>query len=1049
MRWWWAAPLTSAETVGDLEHMAEAGFGGAEIAYDASSWATPEQRQALADAIAWAKEHDFQLDMTVGAAWPVSTPATNLASGNEELEIQYGRADVAGGSTFDGPVPAAFDNVTDRDARLVAVTAAKVTSRGPAVTTANQPPAKPTVLDPTSLVDLTDQVNDGNLSWTAPAGDWIVFAFWSRASAEGKTGVASLFDADSIKAATGYVSENQLGPDNEKSLPGVGGAYFEDSLENNATSQYWSKDMLAQFAQRRGYDLTKFLPLVFMQGMSQYAFAFGPTGQPTTLPTADFTLSNGNGQRVLNDFWRTLDDLYADEHIKPLIDWAGQTDMKFRTQAAYGESLNTTRAARELTRAGGLMDDESLNAGSWVPDQVLSANEGAWRFMVDHYRSAVGGSHQGGQTQVSTELGAAIPAFETTMRSYEQLMDTSWAMGITRPIVHGYAYQTPNAAWPGTSRFFNFVAESWNADTFPQWADWKNLADYWSRGTYVLQSGKPRSDVAVLYDGFLTSAATPNFGASTPNPPLFDALSAETRGYQLQYVDSAGLAEPEAAGNGVLYPNGPAYKALVIHQSSIDPAAAEAVAAEAEKGLAVVIVGNAPSKASTYGADPAAANARVTAAVKRIQAAPSTRQVASEAGVGAALDRLGVQPDTEWSSGDQLYTQHRETGASDLYYVYNPTTKPITTDIAFEATGSPRKLDLWTGTETRVARYQQVGGRIVVPVTLAPGENTVLGFPKTGVDKGVHVTSADVAHVDFGNGNTFSVSDATPGAHTITYSDGRTSKLNVPRLPAALEATAWNLHVDPVGPEATQTGIDLQNVALADWRSIDQLKNVAGVGTYTSSIDLPAGWTAADRGTELDLGAVEGGSVKVYVNSQLATPSVTALTRIDVSKLLKPGRNDLRVEFRSTLRNKATSLNIGTFTGPATQATGLIGPVRLQPYSRQTVAPIGKPAPAKAVTRIRKLGQTPNTVIAGKRLALRLWVSSPAGGEPTGTVRVMRNGRQIGIARLSAGVATAKAKLKRNIATSEVKLVVSYSGDARFQPSRRTVKIRVAKGERR
>jgi hypothetical protein len=1048
MRWWWAAPLTSAETVADLKHMADAGFGGAEIAYDASSWATPEQRQALADAIAWAKAHDFRLDMTLGAAWPVSTPATNEASGNAELEIQYGRADVVGGSTFSGAVPAAYDNVSDRAAKLVAVTAAKVTTRGPAVTTANTPPASSTVLDPSSLIDLTGSVSNGNLTWTAPAGDWIVFAFWSRASAEGKNGVASLFDADSINAAAGYVEEHQLGAANKAALPGVGGAYFEDSLENNTTSQYWSKEMLDQFEQRRGYDLTKYLPLVFMQGMSQYAFEFTRTGQPDTLPVADFTLPNNDGQRVLNDYWRTLDDLYADEHIKPLVDWADRTDMQFRTQAAFGESLNTSRAARELARAGGLMDDETLNAGGWVPDQVLSANEGAWRFMADHYRSAVGGSHQGGQTQVSSELGAAIPALQTTMRSYQQLMDTSWAMGISRPIVHGYAYQTAGAAWPGTTRFGNIVAESWNADTFPQWDDWGPLADYWSRGTYVLQSGTPRSDVAVLYDGFLTSAATSSLGASAPTPSLFDGLSAETRGYQLQYVDSAGLAEPEAAGDGVLYPEGPAYKALVIDQRSIDPAAAEAVATQAEKGLAVVIVGNAPSKASSYGSDPAAANARVSAAMSRILAAPSARQVASDAGVGAALDRLEVRPDAQWTSGEQLYSQHRETTSSDLYYVYNPTTKPVTTTIAFEASGSPTRLDLWTGAETPLATYTKVGDRVVVPVTLAPGENAVLGFPKSSVDKRLHVTSVSAGSVAF-NGSAFTLSDTTGGARTVTYSDGRSSKVTLPSLPAAAEATSWNLHVDPTGPEAAHAGIDLTDVALADWRTIDRLKDVAGVGTYTSTVTLPSGWTAAGRGTKLDLGAVSGGSVKVYVNDKLATPAVTAISQIDISTLLKPGANAIRVEFRSTLRNKATALDIGTMTGPATQATGLIGPVRLVPFNRMTVSPSAAPVPTKATTRIQRLSQSSAKVTAGKRFTLRIWVSSPAGGQPSGTVRVLRKGKQVGVARISGGVATVKARLKRSTRPGKVTLTLRYSGDARFEAGQSSIKVKVKKARRR
>lgn len=1042
MRWWWAAPLTAEQTVADLEHMQEAGFGGAEIAYDAGSWATPAQRDALAAAIDWAREHDFQLDMTLGAAWPVSTPATDEASGLAELELQYGRADVAGGTSFSGPLPVAFDGVTDRTATLVAVTAAKVTDRGPVVTEANQPPARSTVLDPTSLVDLTDQVADGELDWTAPAGDWIVFAFWSRASSGGKSGVANLFDADSARAATGYVGDNQLGDANKAALPGVGGAYFEDSLENHTASQYWSRDMLDQFQDRRGYDLAPYLPMVFMQGMSQYAFDFEHTGQPDTLPPADFTLTGGDGQRVLNDYWRTLDDLYADEHLAPFIEFADETDMQFRTQAALGETLNTSRAARELARAGGLMDDESLNAGTWDPAQVLSANEGAWRFMADHYRSAVGGSHQGGQTQVSSELGAAIPAFMPTMRSYRQLMDTSWAMGISRPIVHGYAYQTPGAAWPGTTRFGNIVAESWNADTFPQWDDWEPLADYWARGTYVLQSGTPRSDVAVLYDGFLTSAATPDLGAGTPLPGLFDGLSVETRGYQLQYVDSAGLAEPEAGRGGVLFPEGPAYGALVIRQDTLDPAAAEAVATQAEAGLAVVVVGGAPTGSASYGAHPEAADARVEAAVRRILAAPKVRQVAADSGVGAALERLGVRPDASWSTGDQLYSQHRETATSDLYYVYNPTTAPITTDVAFAATGSPTELDLWTGTSAEVAEYRRSGDRVVVPVTLAPGENRVLGFPKGGADR-LHVVSADGAEVSAAGAGAFTITSTDAATRTVTYSDGRTSTLATPALPAPIEAATWDLRVEATGPEAQQPTYDLAGIGLADWRSIDELETVAGVGTYASTVDLPATWTAPDRGVSLDLGAVAGGSVKVFVNGRLATPDVTAISDVDVTGLLVAGRNQLRVEFRSTLRNKATSVGVGTMLGPVTQATGLLGPVRLIPDSRQRVAPPGAVVPAKKATRIAELGQQPARPVAGKRVTLRLWVSSPAGGQPTGKVRVLRAGKQVGSARVKGGVAKVRARLAKRLRAGKVKLVVRYSGDAAYAASRATVTVKV------
>src|SRR3954451_9876506 len=180
MRWWWGpmfggtpGALSTAETRKELGYLADAGFKRVEIGFSSAKWATAEQRENLDAALAEAKQRGVTIDMTVGASWPVKTPNTAPGTGLSEQELQYGRADVAGGTTFTGDAPRPYDtHDASRNAKLVAVTAARVVTRGPAVTTVNTPPASSTVLDPSSLVDLTSAVVDGKLNWTAPAGDW-------------------------------------------------------------------------------------------------------------------------------------------------------------------------------------------------------------------------------------------------------------------------------------------------------------------------------------------------------------------------------------------------------------------------------------------------------------------------------------------------------------------------------------------------------------------------------------------------------------------------------------------------------------------------------------------------------------------------------------------------------------------------------------------------------------------------------------------------------------------------------------------------------------
>lgn len=167
-------------------------------------------------------------------------------------------------------------------------------------------------------------------------------------------------------------------------------------------------------------------------------------------------------------------------------------------------------------------------------------------------------------------------------------------------------------------------------------------------------------------------------------------------------------------------------------------------------------------------------------------------------------------------------------------------------------------------------------------------------------------------------------------------------RVRFPALPDPLGPARWKLHVDEVGPGEI-TPHDLELDSLADWRDIDELRSASGTGTYTATVTVPPSWLARNRGVYLEVGAI-GGSAQVAVNGRAAGPQTVPAPRVDVSRLLRSGDNELRVVVATTLKNKLVALARQGYTGaaiylaqPATQPYGLLGPVRLVPFSRRTV----------------------------------------------------------------------------------------------------------------
>jgi hypothetical protein len=938
VRWWWAAPLGVEETVREITAIRRAGFGEVEIAYSRDAWASEAQRANLRAVLDKAAELGVTVSMTMGAAWPVQTPNTGPGSGFSQQELQYGRADVAGGSRFSGPVPRPFDDPAgNRPSIPVAATAAQVITRGPAaelLPVAERPPygtpvripATSTVLDEASMVDLTSQVVDGSLSWTPPSGgDWIVFGFWQR---DAPRGVTSAFDKNAAAKAAEYLEQNQVGPDNYDALTRVGGDFFEDSLELNADSLFWAPSFPTEFQARRGYAMTKYLPLMYQHGMSRYWV-------PTTPPTPDFDLPDGKGDKVRNDYYTLLTDLYVEHHLTPYQQWAQKYGMQYKAQAAYGQDLEPVRSSRELARLGGKVEGESYNSGDRFPTNI---DNYGWRYALDWQRSVVGGAHQGGTNRVSTEIGAQPEnCHQLDLGDYKAMIDKEWAAGITQPFLHGYQYMSVGAPWPGKYRFGDNSHDSFNDVNNPQWSMFTDTTAYWARGTQILETGIPLTDIAIYRKGFLTTAARTEADEGTQPSQFFETRRLERKGYTVQYLDPEGLAEPGVIGDGVLFPAGPQYRALVLDERAVPVAAAAAMAKAAAASLAIVFVGTPPDKDTTYGSG-SAGDEQVRRLIQQTLKGKHVRRCDSQGDVAQTLDSVDLAPRAAWNDVEVL-TQLREADGVRYLYLYNPTNSEVSFSPAIEGAGAVFDMNLWDGSVTPAPRFEKRAGRMVVPMTLQAQETRVVAVDSR-TKQPVHVVgdAPDGGTLVATGDGTILWKSTQEGSQQLRLSNGRTVQISadIPARAANPGPHTWSLSVEAFTPTG-HTTITIPTLTgtfpLWDWRDRPQLTGESGIGTYTATLDIPQHWFGAGKGVQINLGAVDG-TTELYVNGRKVGSQITSDVTWDLTGFVHAGPNQLKVVVRTTLRNAVTKYNK---TSTRTDPYGIRGPVRVEPFGIATV----------------------------------------------------------------------------------------------------------------
>jgi hypothetical protein len=534
--WWWmGSAVDRTNLTKELARYREAGYGGVHIIpiYGAKGWESqyipylsPRWMEMLDYTVREAKRLDLGVDMTTGTGWCFGGgPYVKEQEGNASVVVQ----------TFD---VAAGEKLTAKfDAQKTQALVAYPKQGAP--------------------VELTARLaKDGAVNWTAPAGEWKVYAVSQKLAPQkvkrpapgGEGPMLNLIYRDAMPVFLRSFTEAF---DDYRGLKPR--AQYHDSYEYKSE---WAPDFFKQFEKRRGYRLQTELQALFSE-----------TGERTA--------------RVLTDYRETVSDVMVEDSLPQWVNWSHRRGFLTRNEA-HGSP-------------GNLLD---LYALADVPETEmfrLDRNK-----LISKFASSA--AHVAGRKFVAAETGTWLKEhFTETLADMKYLVDDLFVSGVNHVFYHGTCYSPDEAGWPGWVFYASYEMNPRNS----VWHDARALNDYVARCQSILQSGQPDNDILLywpVHDFWQKAGAEPLLPHLTvharawfESQPLgHTAEQLWQRGYAFDYLSDRQLTGAKVVGNAIKVPGGN-YRVVVVPACDFMPLPTlDKLIALAKAGATVIFSGGLP-----------------------------------------------------------------------------------------------------------------------------------------------------------------------------------------------------------------------------------------------------------------------------------------------------------------------------------------------------------------------------------------------------------------------------------------------------------------------
>jgi len=568
-----------------------------------------------------------------------------------------------------------------------------------------------------------------------------------------------------------------------------------------------------------------------------------------------------------------------------------------------------------LGNARGLAISFETASGDVFPGDILEYYKHAdvpmcefWRPRMESFvgsfdfkpvKPTVSAARMYGKPRVAAE---AFTSFDLSWNEHPGMLkpiaDMHLAEGVSHLVFHTYTHN-PRTDFlpPGTSFGSGIGTPFLRGQTW--WKHMPAFTSYLARCGYLLERGRSVTDV-LWY-----------LGDEQDHKPRQDAPFPE--GYRYDYCNPDALLHRLSVERGRLVtPESLQYRLLWLPECPrMTPDTLERMLTLVRKGA--ILVGDPPRGLATLsgGVD---AEKRFRSAVEALWGKSAevgrgqTRKVGkgrvlSGGSLGDALAQLDIQPDLQ---GRGVLWSHRQTERADWYFV--AATEGFRGQLTFRSVGDVEFWNPLTGLVTLAEQLQRKGEATRVAVDIPPAGSVFVVFNRSD-------TKARAAMLASGN-----------------------SSREIKRLETISLNGRWDLSFPGGWGAPALVRLD----QLKSWTELDlspEGRAFSGTATYTTGFEIGS----LDPGVrlELDLGRVEViGTIRV--NGVAAGTVWAPPHRLEITRLVKPGRNRLEVEVTSTWFNRLVydagldepARKTWTISGPAKDKalmpSGLLGPVMMQ-----------------------------------------------------------------------------------------------------------------------
>lgn len=876
--WWWMNGYTdSATMVKELEDMKAAGIGGLDLfEIGAGSWyndgvipagpafLSEESLQDIKIAVNKATELGLEVGFNTASSW--NAGGSWIPPKYAAKSLYFSEIKVNGSKAINQTLP--FPDILEQAKRWgdnieFGDNGKPVFYEEVAVLAF--PAGEQESLDTSDIKVLSSRFDPERetLSWNVPEGEWIVTRYLVSNSGEpvklpspNSVGpIIDHYDPDATAFHFNYIAEklqSVLGDINETAIK----YFYLASYE--AKGLTWTVTLPEMFEEHHGYELYKFLPVVFGKQINSEEFTYA------------FTY----------DYNHTISELMINNHYRKGREVCKKYGLNLASEAG-GPGLPLHNVPVDALKALGALDQP--RGEFWKRDEVHLDEDGVdIMWLVKEIAAA---SHIYQRKIVEEEAFTSLYQWQYGPKDLKALADRAFCEGMNRVVVHGASHSPDEFGYPGIVYFAGTHYNNKRA-WYPMV---RAFNDYMARISWILQETDFQADVLYYYGD-----RAPNY--IRPKNTVFTAGD----GYDYEVINTEVLLRDLYVEDGLLkLPYGVSFKVLALSdEETINPEVLKKLRELAAQGA--VIIGPKPNGAPGLNKDDIAAEIENTWQVAGASKPEyGNGKIWSGVTPQQALQHLEVKPVFTYNGIENMPLDfiHYAKSGTDFFLLRNTTGEKTVKTCSFRV--ADKAAEIWdpvTGKIIPLNSFKQNEDHIELALAFEPEQSCFVVFRRK--NSNASKANEELKVNQLSNGKLIA---SGSGEKLIDLSEN------------------WQVRFDEEwGGPANASFPELISWTERDEEGI---KYYSGIGSYEKEFSFNNDEVEENKHVFLELEEIEK-TAKVWVNDKEVGILWSKPYRLDISEFLNDGTNQLRIDVANVWSNRLTGDEITGENYTNTNITG-------------------------------------------------------------------------------------------------------------------------------